>query len=89
MKDTCKDCTSNCCKVGLGQPYKIVSPKKYLQVWGEVESYNIQCDGLTNDNKCSYWGSSKHPLECRTYICHSRTFTFNEIEIIRKLKLAR
>jgi len=84
MIDSCSGCKSNCCKVGPG-PYKKVTPEIFLQNFGEFESYNTRCDGLSEENTCTYWNTKKMPQECKEYVCSSRSFSTAELNEIANL----
>jgi hypothetical protein len=81
MISSCKDCKSICCKTGPG-PHKPLMPDEYLENFGTTDAYNTKCVALKDDGLCSLWGSAKFPMECRTYVCQSRTFKPAELKKI-------
>jgi hypothetical protein len=77
----CSKCKSICCKHGPG-PHKKLTPEEYLGSFGELEAYNTQCMALTEDNKCSLWGTPNLPQECRVYVCQSKVYTDAQLKKI-------
>jgi len=83
MIDNCGDCKTKCCRAGPG-PYKKMPPEMFLANYGEFENYNVQCEAFV-DEKCSLWGTPEMPLECRIFVCPTKTYTDLELNKIAKL----
>jgi len=83
MINNCKDCENKCCSAGPG-PYTLVDPEVFLLNYGEHENYNKKCRHFIND-KCDLWGIPRMPLECRIYVCQSRSFSIDELDEIKSL----
>lgn len=83
MINNCKDCKTKCCSVGPG-PYKRIDPEVFLLNEGEYNNYNKMCTHFIND-KCGLWGSPRMPLECRIYVCSSKSFSIDELTEIKNL----
>jgi len=83
MINNCKDCQVKCCSAGPG-PYKTVDPEVWLLNFGEHNMYNKKCSEFIN-GKCNLWGSPRMPLECRVYVCSSRSFSIDELKEISNL----
>ena len=85
MIDSCAECKTNCCKIGPG-PYRIVSPREYVERFGDLPSYNTECAALdSKSERCTLWGTPEFPEECKTYICHVRSFSKSELSEIRRV----
>lgn len=85
MINSCSECTSICCKHGPG-PHVPLSPQEYLENFGTTDAYNTKCMALTDENKCSLWGTPSLPTECRTYVCQSKLFTKEQIKRINDVE---
>jgi hypothetical protein len=84
MIKSCADCKTRCCKTGPG-PYTKLSAQDYLEVFGETEGYNTRCENLSNSGKCRVWGTKDFPVECRIYVCQTRSYSAKEINAIKKI----
>ena len=81
MINSCKDCKSVCCKTGPG-PYDALPPREYLDNFGDISAYNTKCMALSNEGGCNLWGTPQFPIECRVYVCQTRSFTKKELSDI-------
>lgn len=80
MISSCEDCKDSCCRTGPG-PYKKLAPEDYLENFGDIASYNTKCTALRN-GQCTLWGTADLPVSCRIYVCQTKTYTAQELEII-------
>jgi len=81
---SCAECEQKCCKCGPG-PYKTVSVTEYLGNFGTSDNYNRKCENMGKGGKCKLWKTPRFPTECRTYVCTSRRFSVEELELIEKI----
>lgn len=84
MINSCVECKSKCCQTGTG-PHKLVSPEEYLDNFGYASAYNMKCKHFVN-GKCNIWGTKHLPVDCRIYVCQTRLFNKNELEIIKNIE---
>lgn len=80
MITSCSECPTPCCKTGPG-PYKILPPLEYLEEWSTVNRYNTKCSQFFR-GKCKIWGTKHFPAECRSHVCHLRSYTKQELAVI-------
>ena len=85
MINSCEKCTTPCCRTGPG-PYRNVSPEEYLENFSTSEAYNTKCIGLTDDGKCNLWLTPDLPIECRNYICQTRSYSAEELKKIDEVQ---
>ena len=83
MINTCDKCKSICCRTGPG-PYVKLTPRKYINRFGDIDAYNTQCMYLVK-NKCIVWNTSKQPFDCKVYVCQSRAYSKAELDRIKEL----
>jgi hypothetical protein len=81
---SCKECKLKCCKFGPG-PYKLFEPAEFFKIYENAEAYNTKCSYYLRSGKCKAWGTSKLPQECRSHMCHLRSFTKKELDIISRV----
>jgi len=83
MISSCKDCQTKCCSVGPG-PYELIEAEQFLLNYGENDNYNKKCIAFMH-GKCTYWGKSRMPLDCKIYVCQVRSFSKLELNTIAAL----
>lgn len=88
MIKSCKSCRNSCCRTGPG-PYTLVTPEEYLENFSTTDSYDTQCMALGEDGKCTLWGQTNFPVECRVHICTHREFSKLELETIDQVDECR
>ena len=81
LPTSCSSCKAPCCQFGPG-PYIHLDKNDFLENYNMPEAYNTRCVEFTKDGKCKLWGTPELPIECRTHICHNRSFTVEEIRTI-------
>ena len=81
---SCAECKTKCCKFGPG-PYKLLRPKDFFDVYMTAEGYNIKCNQLKRNGKCSVWGTKDLPEECRSHVCHVKAYNKKELNIINAI----
>jgi len=85
MISSCSECKNPCCKTGPG-PWTAIPAEDYLDGFGTVAVYNKKCVALTDEGTCSYWKTPSLPVECRIHTCSLRTFSDDELSVIRNIQ---
>jgi len=84
MINSCSECKTKCCKIGPG-PHKSVPVLEWMEsqnLLGEI--YNTRCENFNMDTEqCSLWNKPEMPGFCRTFICHNREYSEQELSEIR------
>lgn len=81
---SCFDCKAVCCKHGPG-PHRSLPPEEYLENFGTEDAYNTKCMALSEDGKCTIWGTKDFPHVCRVHVCNQKIFTPQELKEISQV----
>lgn len=84
LVNSCMECKAVCCQHGPG-PHKPLSPEDYLENFSTPEAYNTKCMALSEDGKCTLWGTPDFPHVCRTHVCNQKIFTKKELSEIESV----
>lgn len=84
MISSCSDCTTKCCRSGVG-PYRTVSSTDWLSMKQKgSERYNTKCEHYDDKKgKCLVW--DRAPYVCKVYVCGIRTYTDKELSSIDRV----
>jgi len=89
MISSCQKCKTKCCRTGPGPVWKKMKVHKYLDNFSTPTVYNRVCENFqVKTGHCALWGTPKLPVECRVYVCTTRSYTKKELSDIRAIARA-